>query len=123
MTAPFNAGKHHNDLIALLRTLEGTKLPVQLRKGSKAGPMVTCTIHHVHKGDRIEIESTELAQATNFAESATFFLNLNEIYGVEVTFAVPKEKVVIDEEIPTEEEASTPGPRNGRARSAAGARA
>lgn len=123
MTAPFNAGKHHNDLIALLRTLEGTKLPVQLRKGGKTGPMVTCTIHHVHKGDRIEIESAELAQATNFAESATFFLNLNEIYGVEVTFAVPKEKVVIDEDIPTEEEASAPGPRNGRARSAAGARA
>lgn len=125
MTVPFNAGQHHKNLIALLRTLEGTKLPVKLRKGAANGPVVTCTIHHVHKHDRIEIASDELARSTQFAESATFFLNLNEIFGLEVVFAVPVEKVVITEEADAGTEAkgaSATGRKNG-ARANAGASA
>jgi hypothetical protein len=112
----FDVRKHHDGLISLLRTLEGTKLPVKLRRDSATGPVVTCTIHHVHKGDRIEILSEELAQSTKFADAASFYLNLNEIYGVEVGFAVPKEQVI------TEDKEAPRGPQNGHARTRAGAR-
>lgn len=113
----FDVRRHHDAVVALLRTLEGTKLPLKLRKGSARGPRITCTIHRVHKGDRIEIASAELAQQTAFADQATFFINVSDIHDVEVNFAVP-ERAVPTEDVPVaeEQEASTPGPRNGRAK-------
>lgn len=76
--------EHLAALVAVLRTCQGTQIPVKLRLDSATGPLATGRIKAVHRKNGMEFATSDVPVDQRFgAAEAIWLLDIRNVYSVE----------------------------------------